>query len=281
MSRTKGNDRGSKARGVRRKRSGDRRGGARTADSSEGLGGFRTITFSRRGAVATITLNRPEVLNAYDVEMRDDLFSVFGAVADDPTVGALVLRGRGRAFSSGGDLTEFGTAPSPLVARWVRWRRDVWGLFRSLKAIAIAAVHGYAAGSGLEMALLCDLVLAADDAVFFLPECALGMIPGVGGTQTLPRAVGVGRALHMVLTGSRVDAREALRIGLVNRTVPRGELDPAARALADRVAALPRELVAAVKRCVTDGIELPLAEGLALERRVRAGMTRVYERCDA
>jgi enoyl-CoA hydratase/carnithine racemase len=242
-------------------------------DGRQEAGGFRTVEFSRRDAVATITLNRPEVLNAYNVEMRDDLFALFEAVADDPTVGALVLRGRGRAFGSGGDLSEFGTAPSPLVARWVRWHRDVWGLLRSLKAVSIAAVHGYAAGSGLEMALLCDMIVAADDALFLLPECGLGMIPGVGGTQTLPRAIGVGRALDMVLTGSRVDAREAVRIGLVNRTVPRGELDRAAQDLAERVTALPRALVAAVKRCTTDGLELPLVEGLALEQRVAAGLT--------
>jgi len=229
--------------------------------------------------VATITLNRPEVLNAYSVEMRDDLFALFGAVAEDPTVGALVLRGRGRAFGSGGDLREFGTAPSPLIARWVRWRRDVWGLLRSLRAITISAVHGYAAGSGLEMALLCDIVLAADDALFLLPECGLGMIPGVGGTQTLPRAIGVGRALDMVLTGTRVDAREAVRIGLANRTVPRRKLDYTAQELGDRVAALPRHLAAAVKRCTTDGLELPLIEGLALERRVAAGLRR-SQRCD-
>jgi enoyl-CoA hydratase/carnithine racemase len=228
---------------------------------------FATIEFATQGAVATVTLNRPEVFNAYNIQMRDDLFAVFGAVADDPAVRVLVLRGAGSAFSTGGDLTEFGAAPSPLTARWVRWRRDVWGLLASLEAVTIAAVHGYTAGGGLEMALLCDLIVAADDAVMFLPECSLGMIPGVGGTQTLPRAVGVGRALEMILAGRRVDPSEAARIGLVNRVVPRAALDVAAAALADRIAALAPAAVSAVKRCVTQGLELPLAEGLALERR--------------
>ena len=231
---------------------------------------FRTIRFTIRDTVATIMLNRPEVRNAFNVEMRDELFSAFGAVADDPEIRVVLLRGAGDAFSSGGDLREFGTAPSPLVARWVRWRRDVWGLLSSLEAVTIAVVHGYAAGSGLEMALLCDLVLAADDAIMVLPECGLGMIPGVGGTQTLPRAVGVGRALEMVLTGSRVDAREAVRIALVNHVVPRGDLDRAALTLAGRVAAVPRARATAIKRCVTSGGELSLADGLALERRVAA-----------
>lgn len=242
---------------------------------TSGEPGFRTIVYETRGAVATITLNRPRVLNAYNTEMRDELFTVLSAVADDPAVRAVVLRGAGPAFSSGGDVREFGTAPSPLMARWVRWRRDVWGLLRSLDAITIAAVHGYAAGSGLEMALLCDMVLVADDAVMFLPECALGMIPGVGGTQTLPRAVGMGRALDMVLTGARVDARGAVRIALANRSLPRAELDRAAQTLAERITALSREHVAAVKRCVNEGVELPLAEGLALEQRLsRVAMSR-------
>jgi enoyl-CoA hydratase/carnithine racemase len=221
-----------------------------------------------------VALNRPDVLNAYNVEMRDELFTVLSAVHDDPTVRVLVLRGNGRAFSSGGDLCEFGTAPSPLGARWVRWRRDVWGLLSSCPAITVAAVHGCTAGSGLEIALLCDILLAADDADIFLPETSRAMIPGAGGTQTLPRAVGVGRALHMILTCLRVDAREAHRIALVSRAVPRGELGSAVHALADRIAALPASAVSALKRAVTYGADLTLAEGLALERRLAAGLGR-------
>jgi enoyl-CoA hydratase/carnithine racemase len=234
---------------------------------------FATIEFAVRGTVATITLDRPHVLNAYNAQMRDDLFAALGAVADDPGVHVLVLQGAGAAFSTGGDLTEFGAAPSPLVARWVRWRRDVWGLLRSLEATTIAAVHGYTVGGGLEMALLCDLVLGADDTVMFLPECALGMIPGVGGTQTLPRAVGTGRALEMILTGARVDAREAVRIGLLNRAVPRAAVHAEAQALADRIAALPRAAAAALKRSVTRGLDLSLADGIALERRLAARLS--------
>lgn len=229
---------------------------------------FRTILYATRGPVAFVTLNRPEVLNAYNVEMRDELFSALDAVRDDPGLRVLVLQGAGRAFCSGGDLSEFGTAPSPLVARWVRWRRDVWGLLASLDPITIAAVHGLVVGSGLEMALLCDLVLAADDAIMALPECGRGMIPGVGGTQTLPRAVGEGRALDMILTGARVDAREAARIALVNRVVPRAELEGAVVDVAARIASLPAGGVTALKRCVNRGIERSLAEGLALEWRL-------------
>jgi enoyl-CoA hydratase/carnithine racemase len=225
-----------------------------------------------------VTLNRPRVLNAYNVEMRDELFSVLQAIDDDPAIRVLVLRGAGRAFCSGGDVSEFGAAPSPLVARWVRWRRDVWGLLRSLDAVSVAAVHGHAAGSGLEMALMCDLVFLADDAVLSLPECSLGMIPGVGGTQTLPRAVGLGRALEIVLTGRRVDAREAVRIALANRVVPRRALDRVVLGLARRIAVLPSGAVTAVRRCVNEGSEMALVEGLALERRVGAGLRRAEGR---
>jgi enoyl-CoA hydratase len=242
-----------------------------------GSGGFRTIEFGRQGRVVTVALNRPHVLNAYNVEMRDELFAALSAVHDDPTARVLILRGNGRAFSSGGDLREFGTAPSPLVGRWVRWRRDVWGLLSACPAVTIAAVHGHTAGSGLEMALLCDIILAADDATMFLPETSRAMIPGVGGTQTLPRAVGVGRALDMTLACSRVDAREARRIALVNRMVPRSELAHATEVLAEQMAALPRPAVLALKRAVSRGLDLALTDGLALERRLAAGVARARE----
>jgi len=239
-----------------------------------GAHAFQTIAFEREGAVASVALNRPHVLNAYNVQMRDELFAALSAVHDDPTVRVLVLRGNGRAFSSGGDLREFGTAPSPLVGRWVRWRRDVWGLLGSCPAVTVAAVHGHTAGSGLEMALLCDIVLAADDVTMFLPETSRAMIPGVGGTQTLPRAIGLGRALDMTLACSRVDAREARRIALVNRMIPRSELVHATKALAEQMAALPRPAVVALKRAVSRGLDLALSDGLALERRLAAGVER-------
>lgn len=208
------------------------------------------VLFEKRGAVAIVSLNRPERLNAYDVAMRDALDGILAAVGDDPEVGAMVLRGNGRAFSSGGDLREFGSAPSPLAARRARWARDVWGRLRALAVPTIAAVHGWAAGGGFEMALLCDLRLAARGARFVLPETGLGMIPGVGGTQTLPRVAGEGRALDLVLTGRVVDAREALDLGIVNRVVARARLDGAALATAAALVGLDRDLVAATKRAV-------------------------------
>jgi enoyl-CoA hydratase/carnithine racemase len=237
-----------------------------------GVRPYRTIRFEKRGAVAVVTLDRPEALNAYDVAMRDDLHAALGAVDADPEVRVLVLRGAGRAFSAGGDLREFGSAPSPVVARAVRFQRDVWGLLLDLRAATVAAVHGPAVGGGMEMALLCDVRIAAADARFALPETGLGMIPGVAGTQTLPRVAGLGRALDLALTGGMVGAREALASGIVHRVVPRARLDAAATALARRLAALDGALVGAVRRCVRAAHDLPLRDGLALERRLALGL---------
>jgi len=233
---------------------------------------YATICFEKMGAIARVTLDRPERLNAYDVAMRDDLFAVLDAADRDPEVRALVLRGAGRAFSSGGDLAEFGSAPSPVVARAVRFQRDVWGRLLALRAATVAAVHGWAAGGGMEMALLCDVRVAAVDARFALPETGLGMIPGVAGTQTLPRAVGLARALDVTLTGRALDAREAVTMGFVHRVVPRARLDGVALALARRLARLEPALVAGVRRCVRAAFDGAIAEGVALERRVGLGL---------
>lgn len=239
-----------------------------------GVRPFPTLRYEKRGAVAVVTLDRPEVLNAYNVAMRDDLYAVLGAADEDPDVRALVLHGRGRAFSSGGDLTEFGSTRSPLVARAVRWRRDVWGRLLALRAVTIAAVHGWAAGGGMEMALLCDLCVAADDASFALPETGLGMIPGVGGTQTVARHAGLARALDVVLSGRRLDARAAHAAGLVARVVPGARLEATALGLARRLAGVEPALVEAVRRCARTGRDHGLDAALALERRLALGLQR-------
>jgi enoyl-CoA hydratase/carnithine racemase len=235
---------------------------------------FATLRYEKRGAVAVVTLDRPAKLNAYDVAMRDDLWSVLGAADRDPDVHALVLRGRGRAFSVGGDLSEFGTAPSPLVARDVRRRRDVWGRLLGVRAATLAAVHGWTIGGGMEMALLCDVCIAADDARFGLPETGLGAIPGVGGTQTTPRRTGMGRALELVLAGRTIDADEALAAGLVQRVVPCARLDAAAYASAARLAELDPRVVQAVRRVLRAAHGGTLDAALSLERRLALGLER-------
>ena len=161
-------------------------------------------------------------LNAYNVAMRDELFDALSAIHDDAEIRAMVLTGAGKAFSTGGDLSEFGSAPSPTVARWVRFRRDVWGLLRALPIPTVAAIHGFAVGGGFEMALLCDVAIAADDARISLPETGAGMIPGVAGTQTAPRRLGFGRAMDLCVTGRWIDAQRGVACRFGRRSGPRG-----------------------------------------------------------
>ncbi len=228
--------------------------------------GFPTVLFEKRDGVAWVTLNRPRQLNAYNMAMRDDLFQVLEAVRDDPEVRAMVLAGAGTAFSTGGDLAEFGTAPSPIIARWVRFRRDVWGRMKALPVPTVAACHGFTVGGGLEMALLCDVAIAADDTRICLPETGVGMIPGVAGTQTAPRRLGLGRALDICITGRWIDAPEALLVGLVAEVVPAARLDARAHELACALGRLPRGLAHAIKVAVWEGMDLPLRDGIELER---------------
>ncbi len=228
----------------------------------------------RDGDVVSITLDRPERMNALNLVMRDALWDGLCLLRDDPTVRAAILFGAGdRAFSAGADITEFGTAPSLIAARDSRRQRDLWGLMAGLRLPLVAAIHGYAYGAGLEMSMYCDLRIAADDAQFALPEVSLGYIPSAGGTQTLARHLGRSTALEMATTGTPIDAAEAFARGLVHAVVPRADLDATARGWADRLAAAPPVAVRATKRAVIEGLDLPLAEGLALERRLAAAVT--------
>ena len=234
---------------------------------------FATALFEKRGAVAHLSLNRPAVLNAYNLQMRDDFSEILAAVAAEDEVGALLLSGQGRAFCAGADLTEFGTAPSQSIARQVRWQRDVWGQLAGLRQPIVAAVHGYCIGSGLEMVLLSDVRLAAADTVFAMPETQLGMIPAAGGSQTLPRNSNTAAALDLLLTGRRIAAAEALELGLITRIVPAADLLAAAWDLAAELARN-GAAVACIKAAVRGGRDLSLAAGLRLERRLaRLGHT--------
>ncbi len=241
-------------------------------DLSEGtMSTFETIIYEKRDGLAYVTLNRPKLLNRYNVQMRDDMYQVLSAIRDDPEVQVVILKGAGeRAFSVGADLSEFGTAPSRVIARQVRWERDVWGLFASMKQPLVAAVHGFVLGSGVEMACFCDIRIASEDAVFGLPEVALGMIPAAGGTQTLPRTIGGGQALEILLTSGRIDAREACRIGLVNMVVSRENLYPVVDEIAEKLLSRSPIAVKYAKEAINRGLDLSLEEGLALERKLAA-----------
>ena len=232
------------------------------------MDGFETIIYRKADGVAHISLNRPRVLNAYNMDMRDELYQVLMAVREDPEVGVAVVEGVGPSFCAGADLTEFGTTPSVTIARDVRWERDVWGTFLSIPKPFIAAIHGFCLGSGVELALLCDLRIASPDAVFGMPEVSLGMIPAAGGTQTLPRALGIPDALELLLTRKRVGAAEALDLGLVSRVVDREKLESQVAAMAQRLLSLDQAAVRAVKDAVCQGADLPLERALELEARL-------------
>jgi enoyl-CoA hydratase len=233
------------------------------------MNSFDTIVYEKKGAIAYITLNRPRMLNAYNVRMRDELYQVLSAIKDDAELSTVILKGNGdKAFCAGADLSEFLTAPSPITARQVRWERDVWGLFMSIPQPIIAALHGYVLGSGLEMALCCDLRIASNDVQFGLPEVSLGIIPAAGATQTLPRTISRSRAIDMLLTGRRLNAQEAYEARLVNRVVIREQLLPAVESIAEKISSYNQKAVRSAKQALVRGRDLPLVEGLAMERRL-------------
>ena len=233
------------------------------------MSAFETILLEKADGVAWITLNRPRVLNVYNVQMRDEFYQVLGMVQEDPEILIGVLRGAGdRAFCAGADLTEFGTAPSQAIARQVRFERDVWMRLLGITKPLIAAVHGFCLGSGLEIALGCDLRIASPDARFGLPETGLGMIPAAGGTQTMPRGVGRSRAMEALLTGRIMDAEEARRIGLINRVAPHEALFNEAARKAQELASLSANVLRLAKEAVNRGMDCGLPQGLEIERRL-------------
>jgi enoyl-CoA hydratase/carnithine racemase len=233
------------------------------------MSGFQAIIYEKRDGIGYITLNRPRFLNVYNLQMRDELFQVLSAIKDDGEVEVVVLKGAGeKAFCAGADLTEFLSAPSPVIARQVRWERDLWGLFLTLPQPIIAALHGYVFGSGIEMALCCDLRIASEDVQFAVPEGTLGIIPAAGATQTLPRTAGRAKALEALLTGERINAQEALRTGLVTRVVPRSELTACAEDIAHRIMRRPPTVVRAIKTALRRGLDMSLASGLQMERHL-------------
>lgn len=226
------------------------------------------------GPVAVVTLNNPP-LNIFNLAMRDELIGAFTAIDDVTEVRAAVLRSEGRHFSAGADLSEFGSAPSIFEGRRIRWDRDPWGLLWDLRVPIVAAITGTALGSGLEMSLLCDLRVAAPDAVLGLPETKLGMLPAAGGTQSLTRAVGPAAALPHVALADPVTGVEAARRGLVHEVAD--DPDGRARGLAHRLAGLDPVVVAAARRALRAAGDLPLEQGLDVEAGLAAAAQRAAQ----
>ena len=208
--------------------------------------------------------------------MRDDLYEILSAIKVDDEVRVAVFKGAGdKAFCAGADLTEFLTAPSVVKARRIRAVRNLWRLFLNIPQPLIAALHGYVLGSGMEIALFCDLRIASEDVVFGLPEVGLGIIPGAGGTQTLPRIMGLSWSLDMLLTNRRLKSDEAHRFGLVNRVVPRGELFPVVENIARKIASFNPAAVRKAKEAVLRGSDLSLPDGLDLEKRLASELVAI------
>ena len=227
---------------------------------------YQAITYAVADHVATVTLNRPDVHNAMNEAMRRDLTRCFDAIALDEDVRVVVVTGAGeRAFSAGADIREFVEPLVPVRFREQRRRLDFRQAMDRCWQPIIAAVNGFALGGGLELALACDIRIAAAGATLGLTEVNLAIIPGGGGTQRLPRLIGRGKALELILTGARIPADEALRIGLVERVVPGGEALKAATELARSMAAKAPVALRYAKEAIVKGLELPLADGLRLE----------------
>ncbi len=227
---------------------------------------YEAIRYDVDHAVATITMRRPDVHNAMNDAMRRELTRCFEGLATDDDVKAVVVTGAGeRAFSAGADIREFVAPLVPVQFREQRRRVDFRQAMDRCWQPIIAAINGFAFGGGLELALACDIRVAAAGAQLGLTEIDLAIIPGGGGTQRLPRLVGRGKALEMILTGARIPADEALRIGLVERVVPTGEALKAATELARTMAAKAPVALRYAKEAVVKGLELSLADGLRLE----------------
>jgi enoyl-CoA hydratase len=227
---------------------------------------YEAIRYELADGVATVTLNRPEVHNAMNEAMRRDLMRCFeGLITDDAARVVVVTGAGGKAFSAGADIREFTAPQPPTVFRESRRRVEFRALIERCPQPIIAAIGGHCFGGGLELALACDIRVASADSRLGLTEVDLAIIPGGGGTQRLPRLIGRGKALELILTAARIDAAEALRLGLVERVVEAGQALSAARELAATLAAKAPVALRYAKEAVVKGLEMSLLDGLRLE----------------
>ena len=240
------------------------------------------VLTERTGAVAWITLNRPQAMNSINDEIRTQLPVALRAADADPAVRVIVIRGAGeRAFCAGADIKGFADAPSPARFRQARLRGHWIEAFDDAKKPLIAAIHGYCLGGGLEMALACDIRIAADDALFALPEVSRGTLPGAGGTQRLSRVIGMGRALDMLLSAERIDAAQALNFGLITRLVARDALAGDTQKLAELIAGHAPLAVMFAKEAMRKGAAPGFASGMLREADLLALLLGTDDRREA
>ena len=227
---------------------------------------YETLLTETRGAVALITLNRPKALNALNSTVMAELTEALSAFGKDGAIGAIVLTGSEKAFAAGADIKEM--QDIDFVDAYVNDFISGWEAIAATRKPMIAAVSGFALGGGCELAMMCDFIIASETAKFGQPEITLGVIPGMGGSQRLTRAVGKAKAMDMVMTGRMMDVAEAERAGLVSRIVsPERLIDEAVEAAA-KIASFPRAAVLMAKEAVSRSFETTLAEGLRFERRL-------------
>lgn len=226
---------------------------------------YRGIILERRDRIAILTVNRPEVLNALDPPTWEEIGAAVRDVERDPDIRVLIVTGAGeKAFVAGSDIRSLRERSMWDVLRYSS--QDVLTELENMPKPVIAAVNGYALGGGCELAMACDIRIAADTARFGQPEVNLGIIPGAGGTQRLARLVGLGKAKELIFTGDIIDAYEAERIGLVNKVVPRDQLMDAAFQMAEKILAKGPLAVAMAKRVIQGGSNVDLPSGLAMEK---------------
>ncbi|TWG92369.1 enoyl-CoA hydratase [Mesorhizobium sp. J18] len=227
---------------------------------------YETILVETRGRVGLITLNRPKALNALNSTVLKEVVAAAEAFDQDPKIGAMVLTGSEKAFAAGADIKEM--QPKAYIDVYMEDFFGGWEQFTRVRKPIIAAVAGYALGGGCELAMMCDFIVAAENAKFGQPEITLGVMPGMGGSQRLTRFVGKSKAMDMCLTGRMMDAAEAERSGLVSRVVPTGELIEETLKIATKIAEFSLPAVMMTKESVNRAYETTLAEGLRFERRV-------------
>jgi enoyl-CoA hydratase len=233
---------------------------------------YETLLYEHKGRIGYVTLNRPKILNAQSPEMFDELAQVFTEIKYDPDVGVVILTGAGdRAFCAGADINFLKTLAqmTPMAAKaFVEKNRRAFGAIEHLGKPVIAAVNGFALGGGCELAMACHIRIASENARFGQPEINLGLFPGAGGTQRLPRLIGKGLAIELMLTGEAISAQEAYRIGLVNKAVPAADLMPTAEKLAQQILSKAPLAVRVILEAVQHGMEMTLPEGLQLEENL-------------
>lgn len=242
------------------------------------MSSYETLIVETRGKVGWITLNRPDALNALNSTLIGELVSASKDFDADTGIGAIVITGSPKAFAAGADIKEM--ADQKYIDMYLDDPFAAWTDFRQLRTPVIAAVAGFALGGGAELAMMCDIILAADTATFGQPEINLGVIPGIGGTQRLPRALGKYKAADLILTGRTMGAEEAERAGLVSRVVPAAELLDEAREVAETIAAKSLPVIYAAKEALNASQETTLAEGLRFERHTFAAMFALEDQAE-